>query len=928
MKILNLTIQNLASIENATIDFQSEPLRSANTFLITGPTGAGKTTILDAISLALYNSTPRLNKKINTVGKLAFERIRKGTKEAKVIMQIIGNDDVQYEITWTDKQGRKGDEQIGKIERQILNLQSGEVHSRDFDDVIQQVVGLDEQQFFRTTMLAQQEFTSFLKAKENDNSDILAKLSDTEKYKNIGFAINRRYNDLNNEIDTEKKIIETIRLLSEEEISEINNQLIELKEQQNTTNKTIDSLQIDINNTRDLIANTNNAAKIDHDIEQTLPKAALANTISEEKKQLLEHYSIVRTKLAERNNLQQQNQRLNTEIGILEKNNTTLENQLPQIKQDTESKLSALKQLQDRQKEFSTQETYQQEVATLNNHITRINTHLNNTANLKRFKDTLKDRNESYLKAEQAIAALSKEQPLLKQAFEQAQKTHEQAQKDYNFTLNETSRDITALRQTLREGDVCPLCGNKITHIIEEGFFTKAKEKAELNLKQATENLNLTQKEMLENEAELKAQNQTKTTLENSIQKGNALIKQLEADIETSPIFNQLKQLTIEQIQQEINKLKSEIDNTNNKSKELTDLLKQINNTTISYNNALNAQKDVLNKIENNNNQIKNRQTDINTNSQKTADYTAELSSLFSVIIPDWQEIDFQTLVNTLDSEQKLYNEAKESVARLNELYRQKQNYDNQIEQLKITINNSTHLPEEGIDYSNLSLLLAHFNSQHTIWQEQKEALISKQSALQTQLDNDRQSRKQIEQRVASLKQKQHQLDILKRLNDIYGGKDGSKFQKIAQAYIMQYLLDKANVYLQQMTTRYVLTVEPNSLHINVIDRDMNNQLRDSANLSGGESFLVSLALALALSNLNSQGLMIDTLFIDEGFGTLSGEPLNSAINTLINLHKLQNGRKVGIISHVDTLKDTIRPQIAVERKHGNNAPSTISIKS
>ena len=145
------------------------------------------------------------------------------------------------------------------------------------------------------------------------------------------------------------------------------------------------------------------------------------------------------------------------------------------------------------------------------------------------------------------------------------------------------------------------------------------------------------------------------------------------------------------------------------------------------------------------------------------------------------------------------------------------------------------------------------------------------------------------------------------------GTTDGDNFRDVAQSYTMSILLNRANYYLKQLSNRYLLSCYPDSLAIMVQDMEMGGELRAASSLSGGETFLVSLALALGLTSLNDEHFNMDMLFIDEGFGTLDNESLDMVMNTLENLHSL--GRRVGIISHVDTLKERIPAQIQLVRE-------------
>ena len=152
------------------------------------------------------------------------------------------------------------------------------------------------------------------------------------------------------------------------------------------------------------------------------------------------------------------------------------------------------------------------------------------------------------------------------------------------------------------------------------------------------------------------------------------------------------------------------------------------------------------------------------------------------------------------------------------------------------------------------------------------------------------------------------------RLYTLFGSADGKKFREIAQSYTFEYLVAQANAQLQQLSPRYRLQTVEGTLALQIIDREMFDQQRYVSSLSGGETFVVSLALALSLANLSSEGLSIGSLFIDEGFGNLDQDSLNLVMQALANLQS-QQGRKVGIISHTEAIRTQISPRINVIKK-------------
>lgn len=161
------------------------------------------------------------------------------------------------------------------------------------------------------------------------------------------------------------------------------------------------------------------------------------------------------------------------------------------------------------------------------------------------------------------------------------------------------------------------------------------------------------------------------------------------------------------------------------------------------------------------------------------------------------------------------------------------------------------------------------------------------------------------------------------RLSDLIGSGTGDKFRKIAQAYNLDLLVHHANAQLRQLVRRYRLKRGGSMLGLLVMDTEMGDELRSVHSLSGGETFLVSLALALGLASMASSTLKIESLFIDEGFGSLDPESLQLAMDALDGLQA--QGRKVGVISHVQEMHERIPVQIQVQRQ--GNGLSTVQVK-
>lgn len=203
---------------------------------------------------------------------------------------------------------------------------------------------------------------------------------------------------------------------------------------------------------------------------------------------------------------------------------------------------------------------------------------------------------------------------------------------------------------------------------------------------------------------------------------------------------------------------------------------------------------------------------------------------------------------------------------------------------------------------------------------EQKNALITASNRqlgeIEQLLKTDLEKREQQQTLILEIEKQQQQYDDWDTLKSLIGSSDGKKFRVFAQGLTLDYLIHLANEQLEQLHNRYQLNRKTGeALELEVVDTWQADAVRDTKTLSGGESFLVSLALALALSDLVSHKTKIDSLFLDEGFGTLDRETLDIALDALDNLNA--TGKMIGVISHVDALKERIPVQIEIKKMSG-----------
>ena len=211
---------------------------------------------------------------------------------------------------------------------------------------------------------------------------------------------------------------------------------------------------------------------------------------------------------------------------------------------------------------------------------------------------------------------------------------------------------------------------------------------------------------------------------------------------------------------------------------------------------------------------------------------------------------------------------------------------------------------------------LPELEQQLATLETQRRTLSEQLGAQRALLARDEQARQSQQALFKEIAEQTTESDIWQRLDSLIGSAKGDKFRKFAQGLTLDHLLHLANGHLARLHGRYLLRRKSTGeLELDIVDSWQGDAARDTRTLSGGESFLVSLALALALSDLVSHKTSIDSLFLDEGFGTLDADTLDIALNALDTLNA--SGKMIGVISHVEGMKERIPAQIRVEKGGG-----------
>lgn len=1132
MKLLKLKIHNIASIEDAEIDFESKPLASSEVFLITGKTGSGKSTILDAISLALYGNTPRLkntmmqgdspdddNVKINNPVQL----MRRGTGESWVKLNFLGNNGLHYEAEWSVARAHK--KVAGRIQPKNWTLHIVEqdriiTKDAEISSEINNAIGLDFSQFCRTTMLAQGEFTKFLNSKDDEKSSILEKITGVNIYSMIGKKVYEITSSKKEAYLKANDSISQVEILSDEKVKELQDQLKKLDSDNSDNNKLRNTLESKKKWFEDLATKSNQVETAEADFKEVKLRVesdefkkqealvndwnstAEARTWLKEKRDaeiaqtsleqdMKQHQSTFtqlkegllaldnhinheastlkddNTKISEQddkreiyagwlaineklNNLIQCNNSIEAEKITLEESKNLLNGKLKTAKEEAEGEYSekkdALKTSQDtlakREEELKAChiDDLRNKQTELNNKQLNINTANLTLENFNSAKQQVSQKEEALNAIEGAITELKNNLDGFEKDKHAATIANDASRAMHDKLRESVEQWAKNMRSKLQVGDKCPVCqqeiGVTLPHEEEiDSIFAEAESKlkdAEKALKEATDKFNKC-------EAEIKAQGKQKERAEDELKTAtNGLTAQEKKTLEACKKcgINSVDDNTPQQLEDMSTRLAKELEEATEKLEEAKNIENAVKQARKAYDTArdelvkaerkLNKAKDDIKECEG---KIKTSERVIGENKQQIDDSSKAISSKLGTtswqhnwktetkefalelkqaaesynklvencrerqnkleqsknesklvkealdaivtVVPQWSDVvptiasdvkDLLTKANNLRTkvvatQQQITNESKRekelasliqefveqnpslSIARIMALTAinqadfaktQKLIQDTRTKFISCettvklkrreleTHKNNEPEHDENDTVESLTNKINDINTEISV-------LAQEIGAKKQQLETDKLNKKRQGELIAERDKLKVIYEQWDKLNTLIGDQTGKKFRTVALSYILENLINSANQYMRTLTDRYRLKVEPGTFVISVEDAYQGYVSRVASTISGGESFLVSLALALALSDI-AQQLQVDMLFIDEGFGTLSGEPLQNAINTLRSLHTA-TGRQVGIISHIEELKERIPVQIQVNQE-GNSSSSTVNVVS
>ena len=953
MKILAIRLKNLTSIEGTVeVDFTAEPLCSAGIFAISGPTGAGKSTLLDALCLALYDKAPRFAASVESVNlaDVGDNRInqsdvrnllRRGTSDGYAEVDFLGVDGHRYRSCWSVRRTRN--KVSGSLQPQMMEvkeLDTGKEFQGTKKELLAQLVeliGLTYEQFTRTVLLAQNDFATFLKSKGAAKAELLEKLTGTGVYSFISQEVFARNKAAQEEVALIHNKMSVIELIPEEEQLALQKEKELLAEKRSEGIKLLAEQNAQLNVVRSLKAQEELRTKKQKEEqgEQARLKTALDTLASQEEGlvRFKAQWEAIQPDLKRARQLdvqiqsqqegyiqsQQLLQAARKQVQEQDKRKRMVEEQL-HLSYQTLRRLLNVAGTEDSLLLEQVEETLRQEegnlsagIETNEKRLERLNAfgypsladeqvklqkELARQQNIRQLTEALKKAMSEIEHLEKEAADCSKELSEREVALKTVQRLYENARMA-------VGKDVKALRRQLEEGEACPVCGStshpyhREQEVVDTLFRNMEQEyNAATAVYQQVNNRSIALQRDLAHQKMIAGQvrEQLSAFQKESTDTGNE--EQIQQRLgELAKLILEYRNLYAEwqRGDEEIKKLRSHYEALRENVSRCRLAMQKVsaaNEQSVLLQNAAIAEQKRFEVIEKALDTLRRERSGLlkGKSADEAEAAVARREGELNLALEKARK-EVETVQNGLSG---LQGELKQIASSIEEL---------QVRQKQIEF--PEQLPE-------------------AIKKQQEENLNTERSLsiIEARLLQQAKNKAAVEQIAKELSEKQSVADRWAKLNKLIGSADGTKFKVIAQSYTLNLLLLHANKHLSYLSKRYKLQQVPGTLALQVVDCDMCDEIRTVYSLSGGESFLISLALALGLSSLSSNNLKVESLFIDEGFGSLDAESLRTAMEALEQLQ--MQGRKIGVISHVQEMSERISVQVQVHKKV--NGKSVLSV--
>ncbi len=950
MKILTIRLANLNSLKGEyTVDFTRSPLSDTGLFLITGETGSGKTTLLDALTLALYGRVAR--------GCDGWQLMTHGTAEcwAEVTFRCQGQD---YRAKWATRRARnKVDGKLMDSTRELALLSpQGEVIQAEkktaVDAAILAITQLDYQQFTRSVLLAQGQFAAFLSAKKNERGDLLEKITGTTVYSQLSKAAHQRAKAKREDLQALQQGLEHYQLLEPDaqqgyqaKKNQLNQSIVKAQQAQAANQKLAsqaEGLDREIDSHQKQIEqNQQQIEQNQHLIEQhrqTSQQTAQQKQALQQQQQALQAWLATHQRdgllIKEFKGLQQQHadwlamrqkqQALNQEGQTLERDYIVQhrcamqETELQQKKAHLDEQQQRLAQ-QLAQGDSSQRRKQLTEIKEILSSLGQLKTLLNQQASLQ---EAAKELEQKQKEAANEQHCLSEKRQATEHALAQAKEQRDDKQKIHEQAL--LLEKYAQARAHLQPDTPCPLCGSTEHPYMGQyrppSFTQEARQQAQQRLDQAQKQRDASVQSCQKNQTEIEVAQEKSE--ENQSQQQHCVEQQQLLFITTLPMLANktadesiVQQLWL-QYAENYRQAEQELETLEQQQQLFFSEEFKYNQSYNEFQSQKNALKTLHERLENCLKQQKQLKIDLLQREQK-------LQQELSVYTEDLTE-DIE-LMQRLDQRQREWEtHSRTDQQQQMEVKTAEQAYEYQQQQIEHAQKAQQALKRQlKADAETLARTQQQRQQLLTSGELQAQAeeigqqLIenSRESGRITQiLEGDQQARKQVETDTAEIARQNREYQRWQQLDALIGSANGDKFRVFAQSLSLQHLCQSANQHLQQLNPRYLIQHDANEpLEFAIIDRYQADNCRGTKTLSGGESFLVSLALALGLSDLASKNVPIESLFIDEGFGTLDPYTLDTALSSLENLQA--SGKHIGIISHVSALQERISTQVKLSKQ-------------
>lgn len=972
MKILSIRLKNLASIEGEfEIDFTAEPLASAGIFAISGPTGAGKSTILDALCLALYDKMPRFATSgeslfLKDVGDSQVNQsdvkniLRRGAGEGFAEVDFLGADGHQYRSRWSVRRARG--KAVGSLQAQtmqVVNLNTGVELQGTKTEILNQLVvrvGLTYDQFTRTVLLAQNDFATFLKSRESAKAELLEKLTGTEIYSQISRAVYAHSKQAMEEFTHLQRNISLIELLSEEELKALQKEKIDLDAQRNTATQLLMQLNEELKIVTSLKVQQELLTKkrSEESTQMALLKGIQAQYAQDAEKmaQFKLQCEALQPELRKARELDTRIHTIQTHFAQVEQTytlarkrkeeavkglsakETALINELRKLntsKQDgaTLSYEDRLQQAGELQKEYEQQlRNFQQanneRLAQLNAYgIQALGNEQQRLVHTQQQLQTTRQLTVEWLMQQKEEARLTeessklnatlvieeKELNTLKEQLTAKQSLVQSLQRVYDNARMAISKDVETIRHHLTPDQPCPVCGatihpyaqservvDAVFQQIEKEYNVVFEEQQQLNNRcvASEEHLRHIQTQRMQLATQL-------ATIQNEVER-----KRPKKEEECTLNYFDTQLATL---QRQLNEISEKLQAYQRLYEEWQVCEKKIHTlrqASSVLQETIASCKLLLQQVASAKEQIATATTNEVEESKRFTQVSkdiAELRTARAALLKGKTADDAEAAVQRHEKE---LNDILENARKEVELHTTRlSGVQGEIKQLYAVVEELSNAQQQIEFPEQLPVTIAAH-------QEASQEIERKLSLVEAKLLQQEQNRIKLKGIEKALKEKQAEAEQWEKLNKLIGSADGTKFKVIAQSYTLNLLLMHANTHLSYLSKRYKLQQVPDTLALQVIDCDMCDEVRTVYSLSGGESFLISLALALGLSSLSSHNLKVESLFIDEGFGSLDAESLRTAMEALEQLQ--MQGRKIGVISHVQEMSERIPVQIQIHK--------------